>query len=74
MHDLVILRVRPMHWMAMMMAADAYGWHERPLAGLHGHALAEEASDKGLLGFRKASEYPNRSRSMAKKRAYEAKR
>ena len=37
-----------MHWMAMMMAADACGWHERPFAGLHGHALAEEAPEKSL--------------------------
>jgi hypothetical protein len=34
---------RPLHWAALMRAQRTFGWSERPLVTLHGHALAEKA-------------------------------
>lgn len=31
----------PMHWACLMRAAKEFGWREKPLVALHGHALAE---------------------------------
>mmetsp|Transcript_37366 Transcript_37366/g.80466 ORF Transcript_37366/g.80466 Transcript_37366/m.80466 type:complete len:245 (+) Transcript_37366:33-767(+) len=32
----------PLHWAALMRAQRTFGWSERPLVTLHGHALAEK--------------------------------